>query len=394
MKKENFIPISSAQIINDLCNDNVELKKLFNLLSALYQHNFHNKLTTIKQHYQAFDPDSDLIKINQKPSKKALLKNIDTLLVQANYRRLSIEKIKESMLTQMQSGLNIEIDLSDFDVLEIYVRGEKTTQLSKINWKTFKQETIKIPLYQKVLIVIKLKKVEEKITEITDEKQRKKSIKQITKLRKKLPKGLTDEFIFIKLFKDIAHSDLEMLFPNRKIKLKTLDKVRLSITSGTGTILGIVSATGKIIAAAASMFNIFLAIGGLIGILFKQVMNLFNKHTQYMAALSSQLYFHNLDNNFGAITHILDSAFEQEIKEVVLAYYFLNTAKSPLTQSELDAVIEQYLQKKYQCDIDFEVDDALHKLSDNQLLLNKNGLSVKSIKSSYALIDDKWDCFF
>ena len=106
-----------------------------------------------------------------------------------------------------------------------------------------------------------------------------------------------------------------------------------------------------------------------------------------MATLSSQLYFHNLDNNFGALTHILDAAFEQEIKEIVLAYYFLNEAKEPLSKIELDNTIEQYLAKQYKQNIDFEVDDGLHKLADNGLLIGKDKFSVKDIKTSFKLID-------
>ena len=93
-----------------------------------------------------------------------------------------------------------------------------------------------------------------------------------------MPPRFSDEFIFIKLFKDIAQNDLEMLFHNRKIKLKTLDKIRLSLTSGVGTALGVVSTTTKIIAAASNIFSIVIALG----VLFKQIMNIFNKRTQYI----------------------------------------------------------------------------------------------------------------
>jgi hypothetical protein len=56
-------------------------------------------------------------------------------------------------------------------------------------------------------------------------------------------------------------------------------------------------------------------------------MGITNKRTQYTAMLSSQLHFHNLDNNLGAISHIADDAFEQEIKEIILGYYFLHQSK-------------------------------------------------------------------
>jgi len=391
MQKQQFIPISSKQIIKDLCFKNPEFLKLFNLLTASYQYSFSKKLSNIKENYQSFDPDCDLIKSNISSDKNIFLDDMEKLLVNANYKQLKIVEIENFISEQMQSGLNIEIDLSDFEILKIYKRGVKYKTISFFNWSKLKKQQQKLTIFQRVVFIIKIKSLDDKLKNIKG----KKIVKKTIKAYKKLPQDMKDNFIFIKLFKNIASSDLEMLFPNRKIKLKTLDKVRLSATSSVGTIMGIVSATGKIIAASTNIFGVIIAIGGFIGILFKQIMGIVNKRTQYMATLSSQLYFHNLDNNFGAITNITDSGLEQEIKEIVLAYYFLSIANKPLTSKELDLTIEKYLFKKYSCDIDFEVSDALQKLKNDNLLNNlTTEFEVKNINDSYSIIDKKWDNLF
>ena len=61
-----------------------------------------------------------------------------------------------------------------------------------------------------------------------------------------------------------------------------------------------------------------------------------NRKIQFMKALSENLDFRDLDNDAGVFHYLLDAAEEEEVKEAVLAYYFLRTAARPLTAAELD----------------------------------------------------------
>jgi hypothetical protein len=81
--------------------------------------------------------------------------------------------------------------------------------------------------------------------------------------------------------------------------------------------------------------------------------------------------------------------------EAFLAYYFLSTAPSPLTEDELDRCIEAWLQETFSIDIDFEVDDALAKL-DRLGLLKRDGerLTVSSPADALARLDYQWDNYF
>ena len=59
---------------------------------------------------------------------------------------------------------------------------------------------------------------------------------------------------------------------------------------------------------------------------------------------------------------VLDEAEESEIKESLLAYYFLLAEGQPMTAQDIDRAIEAWLASKWQCRLDFEIDDALAKL--------------------------------
>lgn len=95
-----------------------------------------------------------------------------------------------------------------------------------------------------------------------------------------------------------------------------------------------------------------------------------------------------LDNNAGVFHRLANDAEEEECKEALLAYYFLLISDEPLTRIELDKTIEQWLQEKWQCSVDFEIGDALNKLRALKLLTETgNKLSVVSINEGIKTLD-------
>ena len=78
-----------------------------------------------------------------------------------------------------------------------------------------------------------------------------------------------------------------------------------------------------------------------------------------MQELTRNLYFRNMDNNAGVFYRIANDAEEEECKEALLAYYFLLVSDHPLSGTELDRSIERWLESRWKCQIDFEIDDAL-----------------------------------
>ena len=104
------------------------------------------------------------------------------------------------------------------------------------------------------------------------------------------------------------------------------------------------------------------------GYLWKQFNNFKNRKLRFMQALTRNLYFKNLDNNAGVFYRLANDAEEEECKEALLAYYFLLTSKKPLTKQDLDHRIEDWLSATWQCDVDFEIGDAMNKLIELQLV--------------------------
>jgi hypothetical protein len=129
--------------------------------------------------------------------------------------------------------------------------------------------------------------------------------------------------------------------------------------------------------------------------LFKQIGKFKTRKLRFMKALTENLYFRNLDNNVGVFFHLTDAAEEEEFKEAVLAYFFLLTADMPLAREELDRRVEEWLAHKYECRVNFEVDDALKKLQRFGIVqFEGDRLHCLPLDKALRRLDRIWDGFF
>ena len=114
-----------------------------------------------------------------------------------------------------------------------------------------------------------------------------------------------------------------------------------------------------------------------------------------METLTRNLYFKNLDNNAGVFHRLANDAEEEESKEAILAYYFLLTSEATLSKEELDQKIEHWFDSRWNCVIDFEIDDALDKLLALGLVETSAGrLGAVSIDRGIRILDQRWDNYF
>jgi len=181
---------------------------------------------------------------------------------------------------------------------------------------------------------------------------------------------------------------LEMLFPNTKVKMTLFDKVKLGVLGGGGTVGGGSTLIAKLSAAAIDPISALMALGAFGGILWRQVKEVFTRRTHYMAQLAKNLYFHNLDNNAGALNYMIDMAGEEESKEALLVYLFLSQNANDMNKEKLDSAIEIYVSETYGIEMDFEVDDGLDKLRSLGILIEESGvLKVTDTTKALQLLD-------
>ena len=144
-------------------------------------------------------------------------------------------------------------------------------------------------------------------------------------------------------------------------------KILLPTVSGVSIALWKIVQSAFIVAAAGffSSIGFLMLVGGTVGYGVRSFYGYLNTKQKYQLNLTQSLYYQNLDNNAGTLYRLVDEAEEQENREAILAYYYLwrRAPHEGFSGDELDREIESLLCVAAGHDVDFEVADALAKLS-------------------------------
>lgn len=408
---ERFIPVSKKAVITDLANsfaDKPQEQQWFSdftrLIVGIYHYRFHHRLSKLKVAYAPFNPDRDEIDAQDFPLEvlttmhNKMAEEAKLLVEKANYSEIDRAEIFRLMNERSAFGVEVSIDLDDYSELVLYARGSAIKREEVRTWKSLflKKEILETPIFKRLFILLQFKSEEQRIQDVMQSKglTEKKATAQVRRQRGALPKDISTQHIYVKLFKNIPRSDVATLFPNQQIKLKKWDKIRFAVTGGGGTLAGVIGAATKIL-VSLNPITLVMTLFGFAGVIVRQVMSVLNQRTHYMMLLSRNLYFHNLSNNFGVITYMLDMAEDEEVKEAILAYYFLLQSPQGLTSQAIDRKVEEYLKTHYQADIDFEISDGLQKLLADGLVTQQGEVYIaKPLLEVCQLLDKHWDNIF
>jgi uncharacterized protein DUF3754 len=408
--RERFIPVSRAglraRLVAMLAEGGGDRKAWGRALDCLaaWRHQEHRRrLLGLLDNYEPFCPDSDtanLIELDQAGRDKAraeFIASIETLLTQANFVRLSRDDVQRLLVEQSPYGLNLKVDLSEFDEALLYYRGTGTIVREERNpWRLYlRKDRLEVPIFERLFLLLKLKPAETRIAEImaATGADKARTIRAVNKARAHFPTGVSSDYIYVKMFKRIPQIDIEMLFPNTKIAFRPFDKLKLMVTAGGGTAAGVAGTATKLL-AATNPFTLAFGIFGLSAVVFRQAMNFFHTRNHYMMVLAQNLYFCSLANNRGALTLLADRAEEEDVKEDMLLYAFL--ARSPSKHDALakikDAVIG-FLQDRCGVAVDFDAEDALRRLlADGLIRADAQGnLTATAPDAARQHLDRLWD---
>lgn len=404
MKRENYIPFDKEFLLEQqiafFSEDQKQVKdfkKLFDIIEHYFHYEAFNLIRNLKHNYALFDPDLSpkerkafIGKSDFSAFKETLLKVLD----RGNYSLINKETLDKAFKDSDLIGLNLAIDLNAYKDYELYVRGHQKTK-EKVSHFIFWKKEIEIEYYDRVVIYLNYKDAD--------------YFKEKKVNLKKLP--IDPGCIILKVFKRVPKNDLETIFPNAIPKMSKTDKLLFWVPGIGG---GISLLSTKVIPALISMYAAYqsgetidllnsktslnqgLIALGILGLyLFRQYSNFVNKKIKYSKMLSDSLYFKNLGNNSGAFYSLLNSSEEEVMKETILAYAFLNRSKTPLTEEELDHQIESWFLTKLNTNLDFDVKDALLKLKNSGLGIEKEGKwEVISIDKALIRLDEIWDGVF
>jgi Protein of unknown function (DUF3754) len=407
--RNRFIPFRKADVI-EMCINDSRLSKhdqnlfrqLCHILGSLIHFEFHQQLELLKDCYSPFNPDADTrsncdySEQEKKTLQKKLVEGLAAILNAANFQKITDSDLEEALKEESLFKIRLRVDFNDFEEVIFYQRGESTKEEILVKYFGLKKEPITFTNYERVAIYIKFKE------------------ESYFKAKKQKNLYFTPGSTIIKLFQNVPKADLEMLFPNSEVRMKTVDKLIIGIPAAVSGIVVIATKLGASILLIASVISFWLgltkkevkieqqhlialalSLATLGGFLFKQINKFKNRKIKFMKALSDNLYFKNLDNNIGVFHHLVDTAEEEEFKEAILAYYFLLVENRVFTITELDDTVERWFENKHNCSVNFEIEDALQKLERWGLVSRERTIiRRKDLNDAMQQLDKIWDNYF
>ncbi|HJU32880.1 MAG TPA: TMEM143 family protein [Hyphomicrobiaceae bacterium] len=410
LRREKFLPVTRSALIDRLTASNLwpdgdaaQARRFMRYLVYWRRHAYAMKLIELEQTYEPFSPDSDLLKTRTySPQERAVLQKrlveqMAELLDQANFIRVDPSNVHFILTKDSAYGLDLQVDLDAFEEVLIYYRGATTiterrrdVRRAFMTWKEVQR-----PVFQRMCLLFKLKPFDVRVREVMREKKidQKDAEKSVRKLRGLLPATVTSDSVYIKLFKNMPRSDVEMIFPNTKVRFRLFDKLKFGVTAGGGLGMGLFGTVGKI-AAAANPYTLAAALAGFGGIALRQATNFLNQRTRYMVVLAQNLYFHAMADNRGVMTLLADQAADEDVKEEMLLYGVLAKTKvNARNLAHVDEAIEQYLADTFAVKVDFDVQDALQRLKAEGIVTELADGTLQTLPPGEAArcIDRLWD---
>ncbi len=426
-QRETFIPCSRQKII-DLCLAEGKLSKpeesqfrdFCNILIAYYHFKFHSYLENIKANFVPFNPelnqDNHISIAQEKIMEQELIDNFVEVLEKANYRYFSKPYLQKAFAENSLFDLKTEVDFRDFERVLCYARGDIYQETSVRKW--WKKINKRLDIFEQVILLIRFK----------DEKYFKNKSLKIENLKFKPGK------VYLYLYKNISKPDIEFIFPNIKMSMTWKDRIIFGVPAiGAGIslivkilpqlllIIGVIiyvtlgqqpieqlqvreEEVRNITPLLVTIFSLIVTLGGFA---FKQYTNYQNKQLKFQKTVTETLFFRNMASNTGVFQYLIDTAEEEECKEIILIYYHLLTSQKLLTPSQLDEYIEIWMENKLGKKVNFDIENTLQSLEAIQGKLGKESELISLLKRSSdnycqviplaqakQIIDNVWDNAF
>jgi hypothetical protein len=397
-----YIPFRKRDIVEmclqdtRLAGQEADFRQLYFMLSSIFHFEFHKIIESLKDGYAPVDPDTDTRTYAevQPLSELNFVELLGGLLEKANYEQITQDELNQALTEASMFKIRLHVDFDDFSEVLLFCRGVSQREETLSSLFGLIKKPIRFTNYDRVVLYIRFR----------DDFDNSGAAMPACK------PGAT----LLKLFQNVPKADLEMLFPNTAVRMRMLDKLLIGVPAVISGGIVLTTKLGASLVLLGSLLGFWLGlssepvelnktgimillagVAALGGYLWKQFSNFKNRKLYFMQTLTQNLYFKNLDNNAGVFYRLANDAEEEECKEALLAYYFLLINVAPMTRAELDKVIESWLKEKWQCSVDFEIDDALNKLQVLELVSESGGrLSAVSIQDGIKALDKRWDDYY
>lgn len=393
-----FIPVRKRELLDAVLAHPLiapaETRRLTDLgrrLALVFHLEFFAKRDRLKDAYVRFNPDQpgDAPIPPDPGAREAFFDDLDSVLMAANFRQFTDDDIVKGLGSAGRTDAKVEVPREVFDTVRFYGRGRHTREITVRSLFGLRRKSVETALFHDIVFVAALR----------------------SDLPEKALKGvrLRAGAIYLKLFRDIPEADLNTLYPNARVVMKLQDQLILGVPALVGGIpilLKIVPALSVLFIIVGAYLGVsgtveddamkqavaaFSGLGALGAFLMRQWIKYERQKLKYQKQVADNAYFNTVNNNAGMFDALIGASEDSEVKEACLAYAFLHMAKSPLSESELNARIVQWLSETFGVEIAFDIEDAVAKLRRIGLITETCGrLTAVPLESAVSRCEEAW----
>jgi hypothetical protein len=409
-QRERVIPLRKSDIIDGLVAegrldkaDQEKFTQLARMLGAILHYEYAAELDRLRETYFYFDPEVDprefgSAKDLSEPYRQ-LSEEFVRILTDANFVEVSHEDITKAFAERARVRVKIKAPIEDYRDVRMFRRGSHTETIEIPAWFGLRRRPLKVLVYDDVVLMVATKPAS-----MTSEQARK-ALSSARRGGQKVRSGA----VLFKYFRHIARADLKALFPNVRVVRSLFDHLTLGVPAILGgiPILIKLASTMTVLFLVAGFYlglagtiqdrdteQALAALSGLLALgafLLRQWGNFHRQSLIHQKELTDNVYYRNVNNNSGIFSYLIGEAEDQDWKEVLLAYYGLLTEAGPITRDALDARIEDFLARAIGVSADFDVDHALSRLREYDLMIETgDGLVAAPLADALARLDREW----
>ncbi|MEM7468479.1 MAG: TMEM143 family protein [Pseudomonadota bacterium] len=408
MNRKNNIPCSRSDLLARLSassrlnnTDQRHFREFGELLSALIHFQAHQQYERMKSNLALVDGHEQPQSGNNAPSPEhvanRLIDDFSEILTRANYFPIDEQEIHEALNKTSLIPVRTAVNFADFKLVRFFYRNKSpaSVQIKKF----FRQKELLVDTYDRMVVLLTT-------ANTVEHQSSRNATSQVDELE--------PNRVYLNLYKNIPHGDLELLFPNIKISMTLKDKLllvvpavgaavpmALKILPSLGLLVGLIAfvvfgyeltGTFKVDPenqkATYALFTAVLSIGlALGGFAAQQYLKYKSKRLSFLKKVADTLFFKTLDVGKGVISSVVDAAEEEQCKEILMTYFLLSCASSPINEQELDSAAEAWLSNEFDTNVDFKVGKALEEITTLTETSDDPGLIIRHEDDTYSVCD-------
>lgn len=215
---KRYIPYRKHDII-EMCLSGSGLDaaqaEQFRLFSQLLQHVFHYEYQALQEQlknaYAPVNPDADTrkLELNRLDNTPRFIDLLETLLDKANYEKVSDADLQQALQEESMFKIRLQVDFADFDEVLLFCRGQSVRHETLTSWFGLRKRNISFTNFDRVVVYLKFND-------------------DFDPDRANLPANRAGATL-LKLFQNVPKADLEMLFPNTRVRMRSVDKILIGV---------------------------------------------------------------------------------------------------------------------------------------------------------------------